>query len=60
MDAYRDLHLNYISGEWRPGAGSAQIVDTNPYDGSELAVFQAASLADLDEEIGRASCRERV
>ena len=49
MDAYRDLHLNYISGEWRPGAGSAQIVDTNPYDGSELAVFQAASLADLDE-----------
>lgn len=49
MDAYRDLHLNYISGEWRPGAGSAQIVDTNPYDGNELAVFQAASLADLDE-----------
>lgn len=49
MEKYQNLNLNYINGQWRNGTGDNKIVSVNPYNGEEMATFQAANLADINE-----------
>ena len=39
----------FIAGEWRTGAMDKVLVDRNPYDGSTIAEYNCASVADVDE-----------
>jgi acyl-CoA reductase-like NAD-dependent aldehyde dehydrogenase len=39
----------FIAGEWRTGSMDKVLVDRNPYDGSTIAEFNCASVADVDE-----------
>lgn len=49
MEAYTKLDLQLIDGEWRAGKSSSQVESINPYTEESYAVFQAASLEDMDE-----------
>lgn len=42
------LDKQYIAGEWRDGQSDHFYVDANPYDGSTVAKFRMASVADVD------------
>ena len=39
----------FIAGEWRTGSMDKVLVDRNPYDGSTVAEFNIASVADIDD-----------
>ncbi|MFC4856745.1 aldehyde dehydrogenase family protein [Actinophytocola glycyrrhizae] len=39
----------FIAGEWRTGAMDKVLVDRNPFDGSTIAEFNCASVADVDD-----------
>jgi len=39
----------FIGGVWRDGAAEKVLLDRNPYDGSTVAEFTIASVADVDE-----------
>ena len=39
----------FIAGEWRTGSTDKILVDRNPYDGSTVAEFNVASVADIDD-----------
>ena len=39
----------FIAGEWRTGSMDKVLVDRNPFDGSTIAEFNCASVADVDE-----------
>lgn len=39
----------FIAGEWRTGSMDKVLVDRNPFDGSIIAEFNCASVADVDE-----------
>lgn len=49
LKPYEDLHLQYIAGTWREGSAGDVYVDTNPYNGEELARHKLATKADVDE-----------
>ncbi|MFE1442824.1 aldehyde dehydrogenase family protein [Streptomyces sp. NPDC058739] len=53
---FTDLAQQYIDGEWRPGSGSWDIIDFNPYDGEKLASITIATAEEIDEAY-RASAR---
>ncbi len=42
------LNKQYIAGVWRDGQSERFYVDTNPYDGSTVAKFRMATVADVD------------
>ncbi|MET7678941.1 aldehyde dehydrogenase family protein [Streptomyces sp. NPDC005423] len=46
---FSDLAQQYIDGEWRPGTGSWDIIDFNPYDGEKLASITIATVDEVDE-----------
>ncbi|WP_435611803.1 aldehyde dehydrogenase family protein [Streptomyces sp. bgisy159] len=46
---FTDLALQYIGGEWRPGTGSWDIIDVNPYDGTKLASITIATIDEVDQ-----------
>jgi vanillin dehydrogenase len=39
----------FIAGEWRTGSMDKVLVDRNPFDGSTVAEFNIAGVADIDE-----------
>lgn len=49
MASFSDLALQYIAGEWRPGRGSWDIIDFNPYTGDKLAAITVATADEVDE-----------
>ncbi|MFF7335216.1 aldehyde dehydrogenase family protein [Streptomyces sp. NPDC090306] len=46
---FADLAQQYIDGEWRPGSGSWDIIDFNPYDGEKLASIAIATVDEVDQ-----------
>ncbi|MFI1711042.1 aldehyde dehydrogenase family protein [Streptomyces griseoruber] len=46
---FTDLAQQYIDGKWRPGTGSWDIIDFNPYDGEKLASITIATVDEVDE-----------
>ncbi|MCW8217497.1 aldehyde dehydrogenase family protein [Streptomyces griseolus] len=46
---FTDLALQYIDGEWRPGKGSWDIIDFNPYNGEKLASITVATTGEVDQ-----------
>ncbi|MBT2369060.1 aldehyde dehydrogenase family protein [Streptomyces sp. ISL-10] len=49
MSFFDELALQYIDGEWRPGSGSWDIIDFNPFDGEKLASVTVATAAEVDQ-----------
>ncbi|MGV9891908.1 aldehyde dehydrogenase family protein [Streptomyces sp. NPDC003395] len=45
---FSDLAQQYIDGEWRPGTGSWEIIDFNPYDNEKLASITIATADEVD------------
>ncbi|MFJ5150907.1 aldehyde dehydrogenase family protein [Streptomyces sp. NPDC088353] len=45
---FTDLAQQYIDGEWRPGTGSWDIIDFDPYDGEKLASITIATVDEVD------------
>ncbi|TVL92162.1 aldehyde dehydrogenase family protein [Streptomyces sp. SAJ15] len=48
MSYFSELAYQYIDGEWRPGSGSWDIVDFNPYNGEKLASITVATVEEVD------------
>ncbi|MCG7209568.1 MULTISPECIES: aldehyde dehydrogenase family protein [Streptomyces] len=46
---FTELAQQYIDGEWRPGTGSWDIIDFNPYDGEKLASITIAAVEEIDQ-----------
>ncbi|MFI1289237.1 aldehyde dehydrogenase family protein [Streptomyces sp. NPDC020792] len=46
---FTDLAQQYIDGEWRPGTGSWDIIDFDPYDGEKLASITIATVDEVDQ-----------
>ena len=46
---FTDLAQQYIDGEWRPGTGSWDIIDFNPYDDEKLASITIATVDEVDQ-----------
>ncbi|MFC9927308.1 aldehyde dehydrogenase family protein [Streptomyces sp. NPDC127190] len=46
---FTDLAQQYIDGEWRPGTGSWDVIDFNPYDGEKLASITVATVDEVDQ-----------
>ncbi|WP_217234984.1 aldehyde dehydrogenase family protein [Streptomyces sp. AC555_RSS877] len=46
---FTDLAQQYIDGEWRPGTGSWDIIDFNPFDDEKLASITIATVDEVDE-----------
>ncbi|MFF5255644.1 aldehyde dehydrogenase family protein [Streptomyces leeuwenhoekii] len=45
---FTDLAQQYIDGDWRPGTGSWDIIDFNPYDNEKLASITIATVDEVD------------
>ncbi|MFI9586544.1 aldehyde dehydrogenase family protein [Streptomyces sp. NPDC052236] len=56
---FTELAHQYIDGEWKPGDGSWDIIDFNPYDGEKLASITIAT-ADQVDQAYRAAERAQV
>ncbi|MFE3069336.1 aldehyde dehydrogenase family protein [Streptomyces sp. NPDC059247] len=48
MSHFTDLAHQYIDGEWKPGSGSWDIIDFNPYTGEKLASITIATAGEVD------------
>ncbi|MGC5345814.1 aldehyde dehydrogenase family protein [Streptomyces sp. DT171] len=48
MSFFTDLAHQYIDGEWKPGSGSWDIIDFNPYNGDRLASITVATADEVD------------
>ncbi|MFI5883420.1 aldehyde dehydrogenase family protein [Streptomyces sp. NPDC051554] len=57
---FTDLAQQYIDGEWRPGTGSWDIIDFNPYDGEKLASITIATVDEVDEAYKAAARAQRT
>lgn len=55
VDAYKNMHLLKIAGEWREGAGERELVVSDPYHGRELLKIRQANREDMDAAYRRAS-----
>ncbi|MCT2592575.1 aldehyde dehydrogenase family protein [Streptomyces sp. N2-109] len=49
MSFFSELTLQYIAGEWRPGSGSWDIIDFDPYSGDKLAAVTVATVEEVDQ-----------
>lgn len=49
MSFFAELDQQYIDGEWRPGSGSWDIIDFNPYNGEKLASIAVATADEVDQ-----------
>ncbi|MEU0598395.1 aldehyde dehydrogenase family protein [Streptomyces sp. NPDC006393] len=52
---FTDLAQQYIDGEWRPGTGSWDIIDFNPYDDEKLASITIATADEVDQAYSSAA-----
>ncbi|MGP3987839.1 aldehyde dehydrogenase family protein [Streptomyces sp. 3N207] len=59
MSYFEDLALQCIDGEWRPGTGSWDIIDFNPYNGEKLASITVATRDEVDEAYRAAERAQR-
>ncbi|HUK25469.1 MAG TPA: aldehyde dehydrogenase family protein [Terriglobales bacterium] len=60
MNQFARLNKQYIGGVWRDGKSQKSLADRNPYNGSTIAEFKLASLADLDEAYRSAAAAQKV
>ena len=49
MSLIAELAQQYIDGQWRPGTGSWDIVDLDPFSGEKLASFTVATAEEIDQ-----------
>ncbi|MEV5436739.1 aldehyde dehydrogenase family protein [Streptomyces sp. NPDC052682] len=56
---FTDLAQQYIDGEWRPGTGSWDIIDFNPYDDEKLASITIATVDEIDQAYRAAERAQR-
>jgi aldehyde dehydrogenase (NAD+) len=56
---FTDLAQQYIGGEWRPGTGSWDIIDCNPYDDAKLASITIATVDEVDEAYQAAQAAQK-
>ncbi len=49
MSYSSELALQYIDGQWKPGSGSWEIIDFNPYNGEKLASITVATVDEVDQ-----------
>ncbi|WP_267244263.1 aldehyde dehydrogenase family protein [Streptomyces sp. PR69] len=49
MSFFTELAHQYIDGEWKPGSGSWDIIDFNPYSGEKLASITVATADEVDQ-----------
>jgi aldehyde dehydrogenase (NAD+) len=49
MSFFTSLANQYIDGEWKPGSGSWDIIDFNPYNGEKLASITVATTDEVDQ-----------
>lgn len=59
MSYFSELAHQYIDGEWRPGSGSWDIVDFNPYNGDKLASITVATTDEVDQAYRAAERAQR-
>ncbi|MEU7560883.1 aldehyde dehydrogenase family protein [Streptomyces eurythermus] len=45
---FSDLARQYIDGEWRPGTGSWDVIDFDPYNDEKLASITVATVEEVD------------
>ncbi|MGW2278991.1 aldehyde dehydrogenase family protein [Streptomyces sp. NPDC001770] len=60
MSFFTDLAHQYIDGEWRPGKGSWDIIDFNPFDGEKLASIPVATADEVDQAYRAAERAQRT
>ncbi|MGB7586199.1 MAG: aldehyde dehydrogenase family protein [Terriglobales bacterium] len=60
MNQFARLNQQYIGGTWREGRSQKTLADRNPYNGTTIAEFRLASLADLDEAYRSAAAAQKV
>ncbi|MEU2548834.1 aldehyde dehydrogenase family protein [Streptomyces roseolus] len=48
MSHFTDLAHQFIDGEWKPGSGSWDIIDFDPYSGEKLASITVATVEEVD------------
>ncbi|MFI1091626.1 aldehyde dehydrogenase family protein [Streptomyces sp. NPDC020917] len=60
MTFFSELAQQYIAGQWRPGSGSWDIVDFDPYSGDKLASITVATVAEVDEAYRAAQTAQRA
>lgn len=48
MSYFADLALQHVDGVWRPGSGSWDIIDFDPYTGEKLASVTVATESEVD------------
>ncbi|MEV6116593.1 aldehyde dehydrogenase family protein [Streptomyces sp. NPDC052109] len=56
---FTDLAQQYIDGEWRPGTGSWDVIDFNPYDDEKLASITVATVDEVDQAYRAADRAQR-
>ncbi|NGN64130.1 aldehyde dehydrogenase family protein [Streptomyces sp. A7024] len=56
---FGELACQYIDGKWRPGAGSWDLIDVNPYTGERLAALTVATAAEVDQAYRAAERAQR-
>ncbi|MBB1245241.1 aldehyde dehydrogenase family protein [Streptomyces durbertensis] len=59
MHPFTELASQYIDGEWRPGSGSWDIIDINPYNGEKLCSITVATRDEVDEAYRAAERAQR-
>ncbi|MCW5252166.1 MULTISPECIES: aldehyde dehydrogenase family protein [unclassified Streptomyces] len=57
---FTELAQQYIDGEWRPGTGSWDIIDFNPYDNEKLASITIATVDEVDAAYRAAERAQRA
>jgi acyl-CoA reductase-like NAD-dependent aldehyde dehydrogenase len=60
LNPLKNLHEQYIGGEWRDGSSTRILSDVNPYDGTPIASFKLANAADVDAAYRSAAAAQRV
>ncbi|QKW07295.1 aldehyde dehydrogenase family protein [Streptomyces sp. NA04227] len=59
MSFFTELAHQYIDGEWKPGSGSWDIIDFNPYNGEKLASITVATAVEVDQAYRAAERAQR-
>ncbi|WP_240134299.1 aldehyde dehydrogenase family protein [Streptomyces sp. MUM 178J] len=60
MSFFTELAHQYIDGEWKPGSGSWDIIDFNPYSGEKLASITVATADEVDQAYRAAERAQRA
>ncbi|MEZ0094033.1 aldehyde dehydrogenase family protein [Streptacidiphilus sp. EB129] len=55
----KQLAQQFIDGEWRPGQGTWEIIDVNPYNGEPIASIAVATVDEVDQAYRAAERAQR-